>query len=166
LREAAGRGAATTHMTSSVLVDTNVLVYAYDRSETVKQSRAIELLDALALSGEGVLTTQVLAEFFVISTLRIREPLSVTVAREQVAAFCDGWLVLDTTPMVILEAIRGVHDHRLHYWDAQLWASAKLNQVPFIVTEDLPSADNIEGVRFIDPFGPSNGTGWLNALVP
>ncbi len=151
-------------MTSSVLVDTNVLVYAYDRSEPVKQPRAIEILDTLAMSARGVLTTQVLAEFFVIATSRIREPLSIVVAREQVIAFCDGWPVLDVTPMVIREALRGVQDYQLHYWDAQLWASAKLNQIPIIATEDLPSADSIEGVRFIDPFGPSDGTGWLNSL--
>jgi len=143
-----------------------VLVYAYDRSETVKQPRAIEVLDALALSGEGVLTTQVLAEFFVISTLRIREPLPIAVAREQVTAFCDGWPVLEVTPMVVLEALRGVQDHQLHYWDAQLWAAAKLNQIPFIVSEDLPSSDSLEGVKYIDPFGPSNGTDWVSILIP
>lgn len=154
------------HMTSSILVDTNVLVYAYDRAETVKQRRASKVLDALALSGEGVLTTQVLAEFFVISTLRIREPLPIAVAREQVTAFCDGWPVLDVTSMVVLEAIRGVQDYQLHYWDAQLWASAKLNQIPFIITEDVPSSDSLEGVRYIDPFGPSNGIGWLSILSP
>jgi predicted nucleic acid-binding protein len=153
-------------MTSSVLVDTNVLVYAYDLSEPVKQPRAIEVLDSLALRGQGVLTTQVLAEFFVIATSRIREPLSVTVAREQVNAFCDGWPVLDVTPMVIREALRGVQEYHLHYWDAQLWAAAKLNQIPFIFSEDLPSSDSLEGVKYIDPFGPSNGTDCLGILAP
>ena len=153
-------------MTANVLVDTNVLVYAYDRTEPVKQPRAAELLDALALTGQGVLTTQVLAEFYVAVTARMAPPMPYDVAHERVQRLCDSWRVLNVTPLVVLEAIRGSQRHQLHYWDAQLWASAKLNQIPFIVTEDLPSSRSLDGVRFIDPFGPSNGTGWLNTLVP
>jgi len=151
-------------MTARVLVDTNVLVYAYDRSEPVKQVRAVEVLDVLVRSGQGVLTTQVLAEYYVAITSRVAQPLSAAVALERVQSFCASWRVLDITTTVVLEALRGVRDYQLHYWDAQLWASAKLNQIPIIATEDLPSADSIEGVRFIDPFGPSDGTGWLNSL--
>ena len=152
-------------MSARVLVDTNVLVYAYDRSEPVKQPRAAELLDALALSGQGVLTTQVLAEYFVVITSRMAQPLPAAVALERVQRLCDSWRVLDITPMVVLEAIRGVQDYQLHYWDAQLWAAAKLNQIPFIVSEDLPSSDSLEGVKYIDPFGPSSGTGWMNIMA-
>ena len=58
-------------MTDRVLVDTNVLVCAYDRSEPEKQNCALQVLDRLATSGLGVLTSQVLAEFFVAVTRRI-----------------------------------------------------------------------------------------------
>ncbi len=57
--------------------------------------------------------------------------------------------------MIVLEATRGTEEHQLHYWDAQLWATAKLNQIDLILTEDLPSAPLIEGVQFLNPFVPS-----------
>jgi predicted nucleic acid-binding protein len=59
-----------------VLVDTNVLVYAYDRSAPEKQKQALDLLDYLAMRGSGALTPQILAEFFVVVTRKMAAPLS------------------------------------------------------------------------------------------
>lgn len=58
-------------MSSRVFVDTNVLVYAYDRSEPEKQKRALEVLDHLAIYRIGIISTQILAEFFVSVTRKI-----------------------------------------------------------------------------------------------
>jgi len=44
-----------------------------------------------------------------------------------------------------------VHQHKLAYWDAQLWATARLNQIPVIFSEDFQSGGTIEGVKFINP---------------
>lgn len=65
-------------MSGSILLDTNVLVYAYDCSEPIKQARAWSVLDPLAALGLGVVTTQVLGEFFVVVTRKLKAPLSVT----------------------------------------------------------------------------------------
>ena len=81
-------------MKGSILLDTNVLVYAYDRAEPVKQARALEMLDALALSGLGLITSQVLAEFFVVVTRKIAEPLPIPVAAQRVENLLRIWPVL------------------------------------------------------------------------
>jgi predicted nucleic acid-binding protein len=141
-------------MRGEILVDSNVLVYAYDRSEPAKQRAAASLLDRLFDSRTGILTAQVVAEFFVIVTRKITAPLDPTTAAERVHNFVRSWPVLDVTPLVVLEATRGTAVHNLHYWDAQLWAAARLNQIDLILTEDLPSAQILEGVRFLDPFAP------------
>jgi predicted nucleic acid-binding protein len=73
-------------------------------------------------------------------------------AAEQVAALAASWPVLDVTPLVVIEATRGVEDHHLAYWDAQLWATARLNQVPVIFSEDFASDSVLNGVRFVNPF--------------
>jgi predicted nucleic acid-binding protein len=52
----------------------------------------------------------------------------------------------------VLEAVRGVRDHQLAYWDAQIWATARLNQVPLVLSEDFSNGAVIEGVRFVNPF--------------
>jgi predicted nucleic acid-binding protein len=137
---------------AAVLIDTNVFVYAHDRGEPVKQKRAIEVLDALQRSSNGHLSTQILAEFFNATTRGTKPILSATVASSQVEALAQAWPVLFVTIPIITVAARAVRDRRLNYWDAQLWATALLNQVPVIFSEDFASGSSLEGVRIINPF--------------
>src|SRR5947199_11741 len=55
----------------------------------------------------------------------------------------------------VVEAARGASAHRLDYWDAQLWATARLNQIQVILTEDFAHGRVLEGVHFMDPFAAS-----------
>lgn len=139
-------------MSDRVLVDTNVLVYAYDRSEPEKQRRALEVLDRLAISGMGVISTQVLSEFFVAVTSKIAAPLSTAEAYDRVKNYLQSWTVLDLTGMIVLEAARGARDHQFNFWDAQIWATARLNQIPVVFSEDFNAGQMTEGVRFVNPF--------------
>jgi len=59
--------------------------------------------------------------------------------------------VKEITPFVVLEAARGVRDYQFSYWDAQVWAVAKLNQIPVIYSEDFNVGAEIEGIRFLNP---------------
>ena len=54
--------------------------------------------------------------------------------------------------MAVIEAMRAVRQYQFQYWDALIWATAKLNGVPNVLTEDIPSGGLVEGVRFEDPF--------------
>ena len=139
-------------MSARVLVDTNVLVYAYDRSEPEKQRQALKVLDPLAVSGAGAISTQVLSEFFVAVTRKIAAPLLVPDAYDRVKNYLQSWTVLDLTGMIVLEAARGVRDHQFNYWDAQTWATARLIQIRVDFSEAFNVGQVIEGVRFVNPF--------------
>lgn len=139
-------------MSASIFVDTNVLVYAYDRSEPQKQRQALRVLDRLAVTGVGVISTQVLSEFFVAVTRKIATPLSVDEAYDRVKNYLQSWRLLDLTGMVVLEAVRGVRDHQFNFWDAQIWAVARLNQIAVVFSEDFNVGAVVEGVRFVNPF--------------
>jgi predicted nucleic acid-binding protein len=139
-------------MSDRILADTNVLVYAYDRSEPQKQRRALEVLDRLAVSRVGVISTQVLAEFFVAVTRKIETPLSVSEAYVRVKNYLQAWTVLDLTGMIVLEAARGVREHQFNFWGAQIWAAARLNQIPVVFSEDFNVGAVTEGVHFVNPF--------------
>jgi len=139
-------------MSDRIFADTNVLVYAYDRSEPQKQRRALEVLDRLAVSRVGVISTQVLAEFFVAVTRKIETPLSVSEAYVRVKNYLQAWTVLDLTGMIVLEAARGVREHQFNFWDAQIWAAARLNQISVIFSEDFNVGAVTEGLRFVNPF--------------
>jgi len=139
-------------MSDRIFADTNVLVYAYDRSEPQKQRRALEVLDRLAVSRVGAISTQVLAEFFVAVTRKIETPLSVSEGYVRVKNYLQAWTVLDLTGMIVLEAARGVREHQFNFWDAQIWAAARLNQIPVVFSEDLNVGTVTEGVHFVNPF--------------
>lgn len=142
-------------MNDKVLVDTNVLVNAYDRAEPQKQQQAIALLDQLVQHEMGVLTTQILAEFFVTVTRKLAAPLSPADAYTRIEHFLLAWTVYETSGLVVLEAARGVRDHQLSFWDAQIWATARLYQLPVVLSEDFSSGPSLEGVRFVNPFDPA-----------
>lgn len=139
---------------TAILIDTNVLVYAHDRGVHAKQGQAIETLAALQAAGAGRLSVQCLAEFFSATTRGTRPKLSLEQAFQQIEHFSQAFQVYDLTPMIALEAARGVRDHSLTYFDAQIWATARLNQLPLIFSEDFSSGMVVEGVRFVNPFGP------------
>jgi len=141
-------------MSVSVLVDTNVLVYAYDRADTKKQQQALVTLDYLAIHGSGALSTQVLAEFFVAITRKIAAPLSMADAYIRLEHLLLAYTVLDSSGLIVLEAARGTRDYQMHFWDAQIWATARLNQIACILSEDFSTGSVIEGVRFVNPFAP------------
>ncbi len=138
------------------LLDTNVLVYTFDAGEVAKQRRA---LDIVARSGQSalpgdraVLPAQVLAEFARVVMGKLVPPLSPTEAYRQIELYERVFPVLPLTPAVVLEAVRGVREHGFAYFDAQVWAAAKLNQVPVVLSEDFAAGSTVEGVTFLNPF--------------
>jgi predicted nucleic acid-binding protein len=136
----------------AVLADTNLLVYAHDPSVPVKQSKAIDVLAHLHSTGIGRLSTQTLAEFFAATTRGKKPLLPANKAGIQVENFASSWIVFDITSLIIIEAVRGVRTYKFSYWDSQLWATARLNQVSVIFTEDFNIGATVEGVRFMNPF--------------
>ncbi len=142
-------------MPADILIDTNVLVYTYVTGEPEKRGRALTTLDRLVIDGRGKISTQVLGELFRVITQRLRPPRTPADAAEDVVTLARAWPTLPVTPLVVLEAVRGARDHGLNYWDAQLWATARLNQIPLVLSEDFTHGQVLEGVRFLNPFSPS-----------
>jgi len=145
-----------------ILIDTNLLIYLHDYQTPEKQIRAQQVLDNLELGNFGRLSVQNLAEFFNVSTRKLHPPLTPSQALQQIDLFVSIWPVFDLNPLIVMEAGRGVRDHQLSYYEAQIWATARLNQVPLVFSEDFQGRQNLEGVQFINPFAPEfKLTEWL-----
>ena len=136
------------------LIDTNLLVYLYDQNQPRKQAQSHRVLEQLELTHTGRLSVQALAEFFSVATRKLSPSLTPAEALQQINLFIRLWPVFDLTPMIVMEAGRGVCDHKLSYYDAQVWAIARLNQVPVVFSEDRRDGSILEGVRFANPFSP------------
>lgn len=139
-------------MIAEAFVDTNILVYLYDSSSAEKQRKAMQLINDLADARAGVISSQVLDEFFLTVTQKIPLPLTPREASRRINSFLNSWRVVGVTPHMVREAARGVVEHKMSIWDAQIWATAKLTQIPVILSEDFVSGRTLEGVQFINPF--------------
>lgn len=137
---------------SDILVDTNVLVYSYDQTNGAKRSQAREVLRTIFGRDIGVLSVQVLGEFFVTATRKIPTPIHPVEAGQSIANYLASVRVYDVTAPIVMEALRGANRYQIHYYDALIWATAKLNQIPFILTEDAEHNRNLEGVTYLNPF--------------
>lgn len=132
-------------------VDTNMLVYAHDRSEALKQPVAQTVLEELWANRTGTLSTQILQEFYVVATRKFDPPLSRRAAREIVALY-GTWPLVQVDPALILTASQLEERHRLSFWDALVVEAARRAGAARLVTEDLQDGRTIGGVRIENPF--------------
>jgi predicted nucleic acid-binding protein len=135
-----------------ILLDTNVLVYLYDHNSPEKQVRARTIIDLLVNQKNGSISAQNLSEFISVTLRRLNPRFSPAEALEEANLLAGSLQVLDLTRSIILEAVRGVRDHKLSYYDAQVWAAARLNQIPLVLSEDFQDGQTIEDVHFVNPF--------------
>ena len=138
-------------MPARYVVDTNLLVYTLDRREPEKRERAREVLRRVGRGGTAALPAQVLSEF-ANACLRKLEPRPEPQAlRWAVKRLMRAFPVLPLTGPVVLEALRGVKEHLLSYYDAQVWAAARHGEVGVILSEDFNPGVVLDGVSFANP---------------
>ncbi len=137
-------------MSDKVFVDTNVLIYAHDVDAGLKHAVAQSTLRALWNERVGVLSPQVLQEFYVNVTRKLRRPLERDVARLIVSTY-SAWCI-DVTPAEIAAAFRIENDARIGFWDALIVASAMRAGATQVLTEDLNAGQVIAGVTIANPF--------------
>jgi predicted nucleic acid-binding protein len=136
---------------SPVFVDTNVLVYAYDRSAGEKRARARELLDQLWSDAQGCVSVQVLQEFYVAITQRVQRPLAQEVAADIVRDL-SYWRLHAPVAEDVLGAIDLQRRHKTSFWDAMiLWSAARLG-CAMVWSEDLSANHDYDGVLVQNPF--------------
>jgi predicted nucleic acid-binding protein len=142
-------------------LDTNILVYAVDRDAGERHVRSRELLGRAARR-DCVLTVQALAEFYHATT---RKSL---LAPGPASAFVRDWLdvfpVTSVDGAALVDAMDAVEEHRLSFWDALLWATARQAGCAAILSEDMQDGRRLSGVVFINPFA-ADASARLEALL-
>ena len=132
-------------------LDTNILVYAVDRDGGERHWLSMELVGRAARR-DCVLTVQSLAEFFHATT---RKDLLVPA---EAGRFVRDWLevfeVASADGGALAEAMAAADEHRLSFWDAMLWATARQAGCSILVSEDMQHGRRLGGVEFVNPFAP------------
>jgi predicted nucleic acid-binding protein len=138
-------------MTAPLFADTNLLVYSRDARDAAKQERAREWLDFLWDTRRGRLSRQVLQEYYVTVTRKLQPGLTVVEAKADVRALFHWLSQID--PRVVIEAAWALQDRcSLSFWDALIVGAAQTMGCGFILTEDLPAGQDLEGVHVVNPF--------------
>ncbi|MFZ0631054.1 MAG: PIN domain-containing protein [Acidobacteriaceae bacterium] len=140
-------------MNDKTFIDSNVLIYAHDLDAGAKHQKAADLLESLWNENRGVLSTQVLQEFYVNVTRKIARPLPRRTAREIVDAY--GTWSVDITPAELKAAFHIEDDARISFWDALIVAGALKAGAHRILSEDLNARQLISGIRIENPFVPA-----------
>jgi predicted nucleic acid-binding protein len=144
-------------MTGAVFVDANVLVYERDVDQPEKRERAVRWMEHLWLRRNGRLSIQILNEFYVTATQRLKPGLAREAARLVVRNLL-AWrpLVLDR---VVIEGAFSLQDRfPLSFWDSLVVASAREAACRYLLTEDLGDGEEYDGVEVVNPFTHPPGT--------
>jgi predicted nucleic acid-binding protein len=139
---------------SHEFLDTNVIVYAHDRSAGTKREVALELLSHLVLERKAALSVQVLQEFFVTTTLKIPAPISRDEARSIVADL-SALRTHAPTSFDVLGAIDLQAKLKVSFWDAMIMRSATRLGCNVLWSEDLIPGQTYDGVVVRNPFAAS-----------
>ena len=134
-----------------IFVDTNIIVYAYDISAGEKYNKAVEIMKELWNTGHGIISTQVLQEFFVNVTRKIKKPLDVITAKAIVKDLLK-WKTVTVDGEIIIEAIDIHGEHKYSFWDSVVIASAVEGGARTLLSEDFSDRQKIKGLDIKNPF--------------
>ena len=136
-------------MSARSFFDTNVLVYTDDKSAPAKQRRALELVAEHRRAGTGVVSLQVLQEYFVAATRKLH--VDVRTARRKVELLAEFEVVTPGVP----DVLAAIDLHLLHgfpFWDALILHGARQAGCRVLLSEDLQDARQLDGLRVVNPF--------------
>lgn len=138
-------------MTGKIFLDTNIIVYAHDRSSGKKNRIAEDILLYLWESKRGILSTQVMQEFYVIITRKIPSPLPIMDAKKILEYFMTWQVVINDTHTV-LQAIDIQKKHGFSFWDSLILQSSIQGNADILFSEDMSDGLAIENLKIINPF--------------
>jgi predicted nucleic acid-binding protein len=141
-------------MSDKYFVDTNVLVYAHDRSTGSKHEIAQALVDQLWASGRGVLSTQVLQELCVNLRRKASRPLPADEVRRVIEDYAS-WEVIVNSADSVLQAFDIEALYKISFWDALVLHAADVSNATVLYSEDLANGQRYGSVRVINPFAAS-----------
>jgi predicted nucleic acid-binding protein len=136
---------------SKVFVDTNILLYSMDKHDLQKMKKSRSILKKLKKDMHGVLSTQVLQEFYVAATQKLKaDPIMV---KDIIRSF-ENFEIITITPAIIENAIDCSILNMISFWDALIVSAAESAKCSQLWTEDLNTGQIIRGVKVVNPLIP------------
>ena len=137
-------------MSAKCFLDTNILVYAHDRSAGEKHRRSLELVESIWNSGNGVISTQVLQEFCVTIRHKSERPLSLDDTFRILKQYL-AWTVVVNSPVAVLHALEIEARYKIRFWDALILHAAEQGGAEILYSEDFSHEQRYGRVRVMNP---------------
>ena len=137
-------------MSEKYFVDTNILIYAHDRSTGTKHERARQLVERLWTSGQGVLSTQVLQELCVNLRRKVAKPVPVEDIRRMIQDYLS-WEIVINTPEAVIQALEIEMRYKTSFWDALILQAAEQSGAAVLYSEDLAGKQSYGSVQVVNP---------------
>jgi predicted nucleic acid-binding protein len=134
-----------------VFVDTNIIVYAYDVSAGEKHKKAVAIMKDMWSTGNGIISSQVLQEFFVSVTKKSAKPVNIPTAKEIIKDLLK-WKTVTINGEILLEAIDIHNEYKYSFWDSVIIAAAIEGGAKVLLSEDLADKQKIKGIVIKSPF--------------
>lgn len=136
----------------TVLVDSNILVYAYDTTESQKHAIAKNTMKKIWETENGAMSIQNLAEFYATTTGKTKKKLSSETAKQIIIDYTQILEIISYNQNTIIKAIDIETIHKTHFWDALIIATMQENSIDTIITENEKDFKKIPWIKTINPF--------------
>lgn len=137
-------------MADKFFVDTNILIYAHDRSAGTKHQRARQAIERLWTTGQGVLSTQILQELCINLRRKVARPLPVDEVRRLIQDYLS-WEVVVNSPEAVLHALDIEVRYKISFWDALVLQAAEQSGAAVLYSEDLAAGQKYGPVQVMNP---------------
>jgi predicted nucleic acid-binding protein len=139
-------------MRGRFFLDTNLFVYTFDSRFPLKAKKAGQLIRRAADTGEGIISYQVVQEFFNAAFRRFPQPMTTAEAEQYLITVLRPLLAVHSSPVLYVEGLRIAEKYKMSWYDSLIFAAAIEGQCEKLYSEDFQHGQKIEGMRIENPF--------------
>ena len=133
---------------NKIFIDTNIIIYANDKRDKIKQDKAIKVVTELMKKEMGVISTQVLQEYAYIAINKLKQSHDVVIRQIRLLESLE---VVNQVPELILRAIEILSSYQINFWDACIISIAEYANCSLIYSEDLNAGQFYSGIQVVNP---------------
>ncbi len=139
-------------MNARFFLDTNIFVYTFDAKAPAKAKKAEALVRRAVHTGEGIISYQVVQEFFNVALRRFAQPMTLAEAEQYLAIVFRPLLAVHSSPAIYLEGMRIAAKYRLSWYDSLIVAAALEGRCDTFYSEDLQDGRHFDSLQIVNPF--------------
>lgn len=134
---------------TKIFIDTNIIIYANDKQDTIKQKKAINIIKDLMITKTGVISTQVLQEYAYAAINKLNQSVNIVLRQLKLL---EGFEIIKQSPELIRKAIEIMTVYKINFWDANIISQAEFSKSDLIYSEDFNIGQYYSGIQVVNPF--------------